>query len=59
MATPYIRYQFDIHGAQLNRLALLGLLVLVAPTVALAQRKASSRITRNRKGVVKSVTVKN
>ena len=59
MATPHIWYQFDIHGAQLKRLALLGLLVLVAPTVALAQRKTNSRITRNSKGVVKSVTVKN
>lgn len=59
MATLDLRYQLYLHGAQLKRLVLLGLLVLVLPTVALAQRKASSRATRSSKGVVKSVTVKN
>lgn len=59
MATSHIRHQLDIHRAQLTRLTLLALLVLLAPTAALAQRKASATISRNKKGVVKSVTVKN
>ena len=59
MATPYFRHQLDIHRAQLKGLALLALLVLLAPTGALAQGKFNSQITRNSKGNVKSVTVKN
>lgn len=59
MATTHLRYQLHLHGASLNRLVLLGLLVWLVPTVALAQRKASSRVNRSRKGEVKSITVKN
>ena len=59
MATPHIRYQLDIYGHQIKRLAVLALLGLLLPTVALAQRKARARANRNAKGVVKSITVKN
>lgn len=59
MATTYFRYQFHLHGAQLKRLVLLGLLGLVVPTVAQAQRKAISRANRGRNGNIKSITVKN
>ncbi|WP_310398185.1 porin family protein [Hymenobacter sp.] len=59
MATPHLRHQLHLHGAQLNRFFLLGLLALLLPTVAVAQRKASSRANRNRSGQVKSITVNN
>ena len=59
MATPHIRYQLHLHGHQVKRLALLGLVGLLLPTAALAQRKANSKASRNAKGVVKSITVKN
>ena len=59
MATPYIRYQLHLHGQQLKRLAVLGLLALLLPTAAMAQRKALSKASRNAKGKVKSITVKN
>ncbi|HEX8656425.1 MAG TPA: porin family protein [Hymenobacter sp.] len=59
MATTHLRYQLHLHGAQVKRLALLGLLGLLVPTAALAQRKALSKANRSRSGEVKSVTVKN
>ena len=59
MATPHIRHQLHLHGHQIKRLAVLGLLALLLPTAALAQRKASAKVKRNAKGVVKSITVKN
>jgi hypothetical protein len=59
MATTYFWYQLHLHGAQLKRLALLGLLGLVVPTVAQAQRKAVSKANRGKNGTVKSITVKN
>ena len=59
MATPHFRHQLHLHGAQLKRLALLGLLVLLVPSVALAQRRASSRANRGKNGTLKSITVKN
>jgi hypothetical protein len=59
MATPHFRYQLHLHGAQLKRLALLGVLALLLPTAAMAQRKATSRANRGKNGTVKSITVKN
>jgi hypothetical protein len=59
MATTHIRHKLHLHGAQIKRLALLGLVGLLVPTAALAQRKASSKATRGKGGTVKSITVKN
>lgn len=59
MATPHFRHQLNLHGAQLNRLALVGLLVLLLPTVALAQRNGHSRANRGKNGTIKSITVQN
>ncbi len=59
MATTHIRHQLRLHGAQIKRLALLGMLGLLVPTAALAQRKASSKASRGKGGTVKSITVKN
>ena len=59
MATPHIRHQLHLYGHQVKRLALLGLLTLAVPTAAMAQRKANAKVSRNAKGVVKSITVKN
>ena len=59
MATPHFRHQLHIHGAQLIRLALVAGLLALLPSAAQAQRKARSRVSRNSKGVVKSVTVQN
>jgi len=59
MATTHIRHQLHLHGAQLKRLVLVGLLVLLVPTAALAQRKASSRANRGKNGTLKSITVNN
>ncbi|WP_210516203.1 type IX secretion/gliding motility protein PorT/SprT [Hymenobacter terricola] len=59
MATTHLRHKLHLHGAQLNRLALLGLLVLLVPTAALAQRKASSKANRGKNGSLKSITVNN
>ena len=59
MATPHLRHQLYLHGAQLKRLALFGLLGLLLPTVAVAQRKSQARATRGKNGSVKSITVKN
>ncbi|MBD2767782.1 PorT family protein [Hymenobacter sp. BT664] len=59
MATTYIRHQFRLHGAQIKRLALLGLWGLLVPTAALAQHKSTSKINRSHSGAVKSITVKN
>ena len=59
MATSHFRHQLHLHGAQLKRLALLGLLVLLAPTVAVAQHKFSTRVNRGKNGIVKSITVRN
>jgi len=59
MATSHIRYQLYLHGYQLKHLALLALLALLVPTAALAQRKARAKVSRNSKGVVKSITVNN
>ncbi len=59
MATSHFRNQLHLHGAQLKRLALLGVLALLLPTAAMAQRKASSQANRSKKGKLKSITVKN
>ena len=59
MATTHFRHQLHLHGAQLKRLALLGLLGLLVPTAALAQRKASAKANRGKGGAVKTITVKN
>ena len=59
MATPHFRNQLHLHGAQLIRLALVAGLLALLPVAAQAQRKARSRVSRNSKGVVKSVTVQN
>lgn len=59
MATPHFRNQLHLHGAQLIRLALVAGLLALLPSAAQAQRKARSRVSRNSKGVVKSVTVQN
>ena len=59
MATPHIRYQLNLHGHQIKRLVLLGLMASVVPTAAMAQRKSNAKVNRNAKGVVKSITVKN
>ena len=59
MATSHLRHQLHLHGAQLKRLALLGLLALLVPSVALAQRKSSSRVNRGKNGTLKSITVNN
>lgn len=59
MATSYFRNQLHLHGAQLVRLALVGGLLALLPNAAQAQRKARARVSRNAKGVVKSVTVQN
>jgi hypothetical protein len=59
MATSYFRNQLHLHGAQLKRLALLGLVALLLPTAAMAQRKASSRANRGKNGTLKSITVNN
>src|SRR6476469_2853133 len=59
MATPHIRYQLHLHGAQIMRVAALVLVVLLLPaTAAWAQRKVGEP-SRNKKGGVKSITVKN
>jgi hypothetical protein len=59
MATPHFRHQLHLHGAQLKRLALLACVVLLLPTVALAQRKSASKASRGKGGKVKSITVDN
>ncbi|WP_081867909.1 porin family protein [Hymenobacter sp. IS2118] len=59
MATTHLRYQLHLHGAQVKRLALLGILGLLVPTVAFGQRKSNSKASRGRGGTVKSITVKN
>jgi hypothetical protein len=59
MATSHFRNQLHLHGAQLKRLALLGLVALLLPTAAMAQRKASSRANRGKNGALKSITVNN
>jgi hypothetical protein len=59
MATTHFRHQLHLHGPQLKRLAILGLLGLLAPTAALAQRKAISKANRGKNGTLKSITVKN
>ncbi|MDB5234915.1 MAG: hypothetical protein JWR44_1908 [Hymenobacter sp.] len=58
MATIDLRHKLHLHGAQLRRFALLGLVLLV-PAAAQAQRKASSRANRGKNGTLKSITVKN
>ncbi|MBJ6109786.1 PorT family protein [Hymenobacter sp. BT523] len=59
MATPHFRYQLHIHGAQLKRLALLGLLLLLLPSLAHAQRRARSKANRGKNGTLKSITTQN
>jgi hypothetical protein len=59
MATTHLRNQLHLHGAQLKPLALLALAMLLLPTAAQAQRKASSRANRGKNGTLKSITVKN
>lgn len=59
MATSHFRNQLHLHGAQLKRLAVLGAAVLLLPTAAQAQRKASSQANRSKTGKLKSITVKN
>lgn len=59
MATTYFRHQLHLHGAQVKRWALLGLLALCLPTAVQAQRRAGSKANRNQSGEVKSITVRN
>jgi hypothetical protein len=59
MATPHFRHQLHLHGAQLKRLALVGLLLLLLPSVAQAQRKYKSGAKRGKNGTLKSITVQN
>jgi hypothetical protein len=60
MATSYVRYQLHLHRPQVagRGLLLLGLLLMLAGP-ALAQRKRSDDISRNRKGRVTGITVDN
>lgn len=56
MATTHFRHQLHLHGSQLRRGALLlGVLGLLLPSAAVAQRKPD----RNRKGQIKGITVNN
>ncbi|MDO7852270.1 type IX secretion/gliding motility protein PorT/SprT [Hymenobacter convexus] len=59
MATPHFRYKLHLHGAQVTRLALVGAVLLLLPTLAQAQRKAQSRANRGKNGTLKSITVQN
>jgi hypothetical protein len=59
MATPHFRHQLHLHGAQVARLALIGALLLLLPTLAQAQRKARSFAKRGKNGTLKSITVQN
>jgi len=59
MATPHFRHQLHLHGAQVKRLAVLGALLLLLPTLAQAQRKARSSAKRGQNGTLKSITVHN
>ncbi|MBD2720889.1 type IX secretion/gliding motility protein PorT/SprT [Hymenobacter armeniacus] len=59
MATPHFRHQLHLHGAQLKRLALLGLLLLLLPSLAHAQRRARSKANRGKNGTLKSITTQN
>ena len=59
MATTHLRNQLHLHSAKVKRLALLGLLGLLLPTAAMAQRKSSNKANRGKGGSVKSVVVKN
>ncbi|UOQ99830.1 PorT family protein [Hymenobacter sp. 5317J-9] len=59
MATPHFRHQLHLHGAQLKRLALLGLLLLLLPSLAQAQRRARSKANRGKNGTLKSITTQN
>jgi hypothetical protein len=64
MATPHVRNQLHLHGAQIScsrlsrgLLPLLLLVLLAGP--AFAQRKRSDAIDRSRKGRIKGITVEN
>lgn len=64
MATPHVRNQLHLYGAQITSssicrglVPLLLLLLLAGP--ALAQRKRSDAIDRSRKGHIKGITVEN
>ncbi|MFD2717392.1 porin family protein [Hymenobacter monticola] len=59
MATSHFRHQLHLHGAQVKRLALVGTLLLLLPSLAMAQRKAKSRANRGKNGTLKSITVQN
>lgn len=59
MATPHLRHQLYLHRSQLSRLALLGLLALVVPLGAQAQKKSRASASRGKRGEVKSITVDN
>ncbi len=59
MATPHLRHQLHLHGAKIMRLGLLALALMTLPLGAQAQKKSRTSASRNRKGVVKSVTTDN
>ena len=60
MATPHVRHQLHLHRSQVGAWGWLGLLVLLlAAGPALAQRKRSDAIDRNKKGRIKGITVEN
>ena len=64
MATPYVRHQLHLHGAQitygrLGRGLLPMLLLVLLASPAFAQRKRSDDIDRGRKGRIKGITVDN
>lgn len=59
MATTHFRHQLHLHGSQVRHLTLLGLLLLLLPTAAMAQRKALAKANRGKNGTLKSITVNN
>ena len=59
MATPHFRNKLHLHRAEIKRFLLLGLLVLLLPTAAIAQRKGLARANRGKNGTIKSITVRN
>ena len=60
MATPHVRHQLHLHRSQVGAWGWLALLVLLlAAEPALAQRKRSDAIDRNKKGRIKGITVEN
>lgn len=59
MATTHFRHKLHLHGIQISRLAVLGLLALAVPLGAQAQKKSRTGASRGKGGRVKSITVEN